>query len=453
VIHRVLIANRGEIAVRIIRSCRDMNIEMVTVYSEADRDALHASLATKSVCIGPPKASDSYLNQQAIITAALMTGCDAIHPGYGFLSENPEFAELVTKNDLCYIGAPADAIRSLGNKSTAKKLMRECGVPVIPGSEGAVYDINEALSAANTAGYPVLIKASAGGGGRGMREASNDQELKTAFEEAGTEALAAFGDGELYIEKLITNPRHIEVQLIADNYGNVVTLGERECSVQRRRQKLLEESPSKAVTPELRSKLSGYAINAARAAGYINAGTVEFVLSPDGGVYFIEMNTRLQVEHPVTEAVTGIDIVREQIRIASGLRLSMADNDIKLNGCAIECRICAEDPEHNFAPSPGHIEFVHLPGGFGIRVDTAIFPGCEVSPHYDSLIAKIIAHGKTRNEAIYRMRRALEELIIRGVKTNQALLYSIMFSPEFLSGHYDTGIFEKSGAVGKITEL
>ncbi|MDR3310392.1 MAG: acetyl-CoA carboxylase biotin carboxylase subunit [Oscillospiraceae bacterium] len=439
-IRRVLIANRGEIAVRIIRSCRDMNLEMVTVFSEADRGALFASLATESVCVGPARAADSYLNQTNIISAALKTGCDAVHPGYGFLSENPEFAERVIEAGLIFIGADPESIRSLGNKASAKKLMRANGVPVIPGSEGAVRSVNDAKEIAREVGYPVLVKASAGGGGRGMRRADDESQLEAAFSDAGAEAFAAFGDAELYIEKLIPNPRHIEVQLVADRHGGIVTLGERECSVQRRSQKILEESPSKAVSPELRAKLSDYAVRAAKSADYVNAGTVEFVLSPEGNAYFIEMNTRLQVEHPVTEAITGLDIVREQIRVASGLPLSVTQDGVTFSGHAIECRLCAEDPERDFMPSPGTIDFVHLPGGFGIRVDTAIFPGCEVSPHYDSLLAKIIAHGRTRNEAIYRMRRALEELIVRGVKTNLSQLYMLMYNKDFLTGRYDTGI-------------
>ncbi|MDR3149060.1 MAG: acetyl-CoA carboxylase biotin carboxylase subunit [Oscillospiraceae bacterium] len=444
-IKRVLIANRGEIAVRIIRSCRDMNIEMVTVYSEADRDSLFASLATESVCIGPAKVADSYLNQNNIISAALKTGCDAIHPGYGFLSENPEFAERVAAEGLIFIGPHAGAIRSLGNKSVAKQLMRANGIPVIPGSDGIISSIDDAKAVAAEIGYPVLVKASAGGGGRGMRRADDDASLARAFAEASSEALAAFGNGDLYIEKLILNPRHIEVQLIADNHGNVVCLGERECSVQRRSQKILEEAPSKAVSPELREKLTDYAVRVAKAAGYVNAGTVEFVLAPDGNAFFIEMNTRLQVEHPVTEAITGVDIVREQICVASGAELSVSQQDISYSGHAIECRLCAEDPDNNFMPSCGAIDFLHMPGGFGIRVDTAIFPGIEISPYYDSMLAKIIAHGNTRKEAVYRMRRALEELIVRGVKTNLGQLYMILYNRDFLTGSYDTGILEKSG--------
>ncbi|MDR1821610.1 MAG: acetyl-CoA carboxylase biotin carboxylase subunit [Oscillospiraceae bacterium] len=443
-IRRVLVANRGEIAVRIIRACRDMNIEMVTVFSEADRDAQFASLATKSVCIGPARASESYMNQANIIEAALKTDCDAIHPGYGFLSENAEFAERVKDAGLIFIGPSADAIRSLGDKATAKRIMRECGVPTVPGSDGVVATLPEAKAEAARIGYPVLVKASAGGGGRGMRRADDEQSLEAAFSEAGAEALAAFGSDELYIEKLILNPRHIEVQLIADRHGNVLSLGERECSVQRRSQKILEEAPSKAVSAELRAKFTEYAVRAAKAVNYENAGTVEFVLAPDESVYFIEMNTRLQVEHPVTEAVTGFDLVREQIRVASGLELSAAQSDIAITGHAIECRLCAEDPENGFMPSPGTIDFVHLPGGFGIRVDTAIFPGCRVPPYYDSMLAKIIAHGKTRNEAVYRMRRALEELIVRGVKTNLGQLYMVLYNREFLTGSYDTGILENA---------
>jgi len=444
-IHRVLIANRGEVAMRIIRSCRDMNVEMVTVFSEADRDALFSTLSTASVCIGPAKASESYLNQNNIIAAALKTGCDAVHPGYGFLSENAEFAERVAAEGLIFIGPSAAAIRSLGDKAAARRLMKAHGVPVIPGSDGIVATVAEAKIAAAAVGYPVLVKATAGGGGRGMRRADDDASLETAFAEAGAEALAAFGNGELYVEKLILNPRHIEVQIKADKRGSVVCLGERECSVQRRRQKILEEAPSRAVDSALRAKLPDYAIRAAKAANYENVGTLEFVLAPNGEVYFIEMNTRLQVEHPVTEAITGVDIVREQIRVASGLELSLAQSDVSYNGHAIECRLCAEDPENEFRPSSGVIDFVHLPGGFGIRVDTAIFQGCEISPYYDSMLAKIIAHGRTRNEAVYRMRRALEELIVRGVKTNLSQLYLLLYNTDFLIGSYDTGILEKPG--------
>ncbi|MDR0819338.1 MAG: acetyl-CoA carboxylase biotin carboxylase subunit [Oscillospiraceae bacterium] len=443
-IRRVLIANRGEIAVRIIRSCRDMNIEMVTVYSEADRDALFASLSTASVCIGPARASESYLNQDNIIAAALKSGCDAVHPGYGFLSENAGFAERVIDAGLIFIGPAPEAIRSLGDKAVAKRLMRQHGVPVIPGSDGVAATIADAKAAAEQIGYPVLVKASAGGGGRGMRRADDERSLETAFAEASAEASAAFGNGDLYVEKLILNPRHIEVQLIADKHGNVICLGERECSVQRRSQKILEEAPSKAVSAELRAKLTDYAVKAAKAANYENAGTVEFVLAPDGEAYFIEMNTRLQVEHPVTEAITGIDIVREQIRVASGHELSVTQPDITYSGHAIECRLCAEDAENGFMPSSGVIDFVHLPGGFGIRVDTAIFPGYEVSPYYDSMLAKVIAHGKTRNEAVFRMRRALEELIVRGVKTNLSQLYMVLYNRDFLTGNYDTGILNNS---------
>lgn len=441
-IRRVLIANRGEIAVRIVRSCRDMNIEMTTVYSEADRDALFASLSTSSVCVGRARAADSYLNQTNIIAAALKTGCDAVHPGYGFLSENADFAERVVKEGLIFIGPSAEAIRSLGDKSIAKQLMKASGVPVIPGSDGVVATIDDAKAAAAAVGYPVLLKASAGGGGRGMRLASDEKSLETAFAQAGGEALSAFGNGDLYVEKLILNPRHIEIQLIADSHGNVAALGERECSVQRRNQKILEEAPSKAVSDTLRRKLMSYAVAAAKAARYENAGTVEFVLAPSGEAYFIEMNTRLQVEHAITEAVTGVDLVREQIRVASGLELSFKQEDIRINGHAIECRLCAEDAETGL-PSSGVIDFLHLPGGYGIRVDTAIFPGCEVSPYYDSMLAKVIAHGKTRNEAIYRMRRALEELIVRGVKTNLSQLYMILYNTDFLTGKYDTGILSK----------
>lgn len=443
-IRRVLIANRGEIAMRIIRACREINIEMVAVYSEADRDSLFATMATESVCIGPARATESYLNQRAIITAALKTGCDAIHPGFGFLSENADFAELAVENGLIFIGPSADVIRQMGDKSAARELMRKSGVPVVPGSIGTVKDADEAANVAHEIGYPVLIKASAGGGGRGMRRADSCDDIDTAFHEATEEAKAAFGDGSLYVEKLIINPRHIEVQILADEHGNVIALGERECSVQRRNQKMLEESPSKAISLEQRKHLCDIAITAAKAVNYHNAGTIEFVLTETGEAYFIEMNTRIQVEHPVTEMVTGIDIVREQLRIASGMELAFKQENVTISGHAIECRICAEDTENNFAPCPGTIDFLHLPGGFGVRVDSAIYPGCVISPHYDSMIAKIITHGRTRSEAIFRMRRALEELVVTGVKTNLGLLYMILYQPEFLSGSYNTGFIEEN---------
>ena len=414
---RVLIANRGEIALRIIRACRELDIETVAVYSQADESSLAAQLATQSLCIGPARAADSYLNQDAILSAALASKCDAIHPGYGFLSENPDFAERCVQAGLKYIGPSGDVIRKLGSKSAARTLARSAGVPVVPGSDGALKNLRQAKALAEEVGYPVLLKASAGGGGRGMRQAAGPEDIDRAFQEARAEAVACFGDGELYLEKLVVNPRHIEFQIMADTQGRVVHLGERDCSIQRRRQKLVEESPSMALTPALREEMGRAAVAAAKAAGYVGAGTVEFVLSPEGQFYFIEMNTRIQVEHPVTELVTGH---------------------------AIECRINAEDPERDFVPCPGTTTFLHLPGGPGVRVDTALYTGYEVPPYYDSLVAKVLAHGSTRLESVRRMRRALEELIIEGYPTNAPLAHLIMHDPEFVRGRYDTGFLDKN---------
>ncbi len=439
---KVLIANRGEIAVRIIRACREMNIDTVAVYSEEDRGALFTILATEAICIGPARASESYLNMESVLTAAIKTGCDSIHPGFGFLSENPEFARKVKECGLKFIGPEAEVIEQLGNKSAARELMQKYNVPVVPGSDGIVETAEKAAEIAAKLGYPVLIKASSGGGGKGMRLAHSADEIKEAYETAKAEALANFSDDDVYIEKLIVNPRHIEVQILADEFGNVIHLGERECSIQRRNQKLIEESPSKAINEEQRKKMGEAAVNAAKVAGYTNAGTVEFVLSQDGSFYFIEMNTRIQVEHPVTEMVTGIDIVREQLRIASGMKLKYAQEDVHMNGHAIECRLIAEDPENNFMPCPGKISYLHIPGGFDVRVDTALYSGCTISPFYDSMIAKIIVHGSTRNEAVLRMRRVLEEFIAQGVKTNLGLLYMILYNPDFIKAKYNTSFIE-----------
>ena len=436
---RVLIANRGEIAVRIIRCCIELGVEPVAVYSTADADALHVQLAAESVCIGPPRAADSYLNMQAILTAALQTGCDAIHPGYGFLSENSEFARLCTACSLKFIGPTGDMIDKMGNKAEARALMQQVGVPVVPGSDGPVATAEDALRAAETVGYPVLIKASAGGGGRGMRRADSAETLPAAFAEARAEAEACFGDGTLYLEKLILNPRHIEFQILADSHGNVIHLGERDCSIQRRNQKLMEESPSYAVSPELRARMGADAVRAAKAVGYLGAGTIEFVLAQDGSYYFIEMNTRIQVEHPVTEMISGVDLIAEQLRIASGLPLPLTQDEVRLTGHAIEVRVNAEDPAHGFRPAPGKVSFLHLPGGCGVRVDTALFPGCSISPYYDSMAAKVIVHAPNRLTAIRRMRRALGELVIEGVPTTADLAYRILFHPDYIRGRYDTG--------------
>ncbi|OUQ81687.1 acetyl-CoA carboxylase biotin carboxylase subunit [Flavonifractor sp. An100] len=448
---RVLIANRGEIALRIIRACRELDIETVAVYSTADESALHAQLATRSLCIGPAKAADSYLNQDALLSAAKATGCDALHPGYGFLSENPDFADRCVEAELKYIGPSGDVIRKMGSKAAARTLAQQAGVPVVPGSDGPLHSVEQAKELAGQVGYPVLLKASAGGGGRGMRQVDRPEDLESAFQAAQAEAVACFGNGEMYLEKLVLNPRHIEFQIMADTQGHVVHLGERDCSIQRRRQKLVEESPSKALTPQLREEMGAAAVAAAKAAGYVGAGTIEFVLSPEGAFYFIEMNTRIQVEHPVTELVTGIDLVKEQLRVAAGLPLSFTQEDIKVNGHAIECRINAEDPEQNFRPCPGKTEFLHLPGGPGVRVDTALYSGYEVSPFYDSLVAKVLVHAPTRLEAIRRMRRSLEELVIEGYPTNAALAHLIMHDAEFVRGQYDTGFLDRN--LDKLLEL
>ena len=441
---RVLIANRGEIAVRIIRACRELDIETVAVYSTADAQSLPVQLATRAVCIGPPRAADSYLNQTAVLTAAVESGCDGVHPGYGFLSENADFADLCSRCGLKFIGPSGDVIRRMGNKAAARALMQSAGVPVVPGSDGPVPDAETAAQAAEKIGYPVLLKASAGGGGRGMRRVYDPENLIPAFEEARAEAVACFGDGEMYLEKLILNPRHIEFQILADSQGNVVHLGERDCSIQRRNQKLMEESPSRALTDELRTRMGRDAVQAARACGYEGAGTVEFVLDSAGNYYFIEMNTRIQVEHPITEMVTGLDLVREQLRIAAGLELPVQQEQVNLTGHAIEVRVNAEDPAHDFRPAPGVTRFLHLPGGCGVRVDTALYNGCELSPWYDSLAAKVIVHAPTRLQAIRRMRRALEELVVEGYPTGADLAHMILYHPDYLKGEYDTGFLEQN---------
>ena len=441
---RVLIANRGEIAVRIIRACRELDIETVAVYSTADAQSLPVQLATRAVCIGPPRAADSYLNQTAVLTAAVESGCDGVHPGYGFLSENADFADLCARCGLKFIGPSGDVIRQMGNKAAARALMQSAGVPVVPGSDGAVPDAETAARVAEKIGYPVLLKASAGGGGRGMRRVFDPDALMSAFEEARAEAVACFGDGEMYLEKLILNPRHIEFQILADGHGNVVHLGERDCSIQRRNQKLMEESPSRALSDDLRERMGRDAVQAARACGYEGAGTVEFVLDGAGNFYFIEMNTRIQVEHPITEMVTGLDLVREQLRIAAGLELPVRQEQVHLSGHAIEVRVNAEDPAHDFRPAPGVTRFLHLPGGCGVRVDTALYNGCELSPWYDSLAAKVIVHAPTRLQAVRRMRRALEELVVEGYPTGADLAHMILYHPDYLKGEYDTGFLEQN---------
>ncbi|MEG0924381.1 MAG: acetyl-CoA carboxylase biotin carboxylase subunit [Anaerovoracaceae bacterium] len=440
---KVLVANRGEIAVRIIRTCRELGIETVAVFSTADADAIHVQLATEAICIGPPKATDSYLNIQNIVAAAEITKCDGIHPGFGFLSENAKFAEACEKNNIKFIGPSSEVINKMGNKVAAREIMKNNGVPVVPGSDGNIKDFQEAEEIAEKLGYPVLIKAAAGGGGRGMRKAFSKEEIKSAFMTAQAETMACFNDDEMYIEKLIESPKHIEFQIIGDGKGNAIHLGERDCSIQRRNQKMLEETPSTSMNEKLRDEMGKAAVKAAQAVNYQNAGTVEFVLDDNDNFYFIEMNTRIQVEHPITEMVTGIDIVAQQLKIASGLPLLIKQEDVKFNGHAIECRVTAEDIFNDFMPNPGKIDFLHFPSGFGVRVDSALFNGCEISPYYDSMVAKIIVHGDTRLEAIRRMRRALEETVISGVKTTLSLQHLLMFNMDFIRGKYNTGFMEK----------
>ncbi len=441
---RVLVANRGEIALRIIRCLREMEIESVLIYSEADKESLPVKIATIPVCIGPANAKESYLNQDLILDIAVKTGCEAIHPGYGFLSENAEFAAKCEKMGICFIGPSAEIIRRMGDKMEARKLMMEHNVPVVPGSKEVCESLAAAKELADRIGYPVLLKAVAGGGGRGMRRVYEPAEFEQAYRSASMEAKTAFGNGDMYLEKLILNPHHIEFQILADKAGNTIYLGERDCSIQRRNQKMIEESPSKILNREMRREMGEVAVRAAKAAGYFSAGTIEFVVDGEGNYYFIEMNTRIQVEHPVTEMVTGIDLVREQIKIAAGMNLSLSQEDVVLSGHAIECRINAENPKMEFMPSPGRIDFLHFPGGKGVRVESAIYDGYEISPFYDSMIAKIIVHGDNRLEAIRKMRCALEEMIIGGIETNDKFQYLILFHPEFIKGRYDTGFIEKN---------
>ena len=433
---RVLIANRGEIALRIIRALREMNIESVAVYSTADKDSLPAMTATKSICIGPAKPAESYLNQDLLIDVAQQMGCDAIHPGYGFLSENAEFARKCEENGICFIGPSWKLIEKMGDKQSAKKLMLENNVPVVMGSDDIVRSSEEAVKVAAKIGYPVIIKATAGGGGKGMRIARDEAELLKELASAQAEAAAAFGNGDCYIEKYIEQPKHIEIQLLADKYGNVVHLGERNCSVQRHHQKLLEESPSWGLSSELRAEMGETAVRAAKAAGYNSVGTVEFIMDASGNYYFMEMNTRIQVEHPVTEMLTDIDLVREQIYIASGRKMELRQEDIEFRGNVIECRINAK--------GPGTVKVLHFPEGLGVRTESSLFEGCTITPFYDSMIAKIIVHDRSRIEAIRRMRRCLEELVISGVPTNIGEMYMIMNHPEFVSGNYDTSFWEKN---------
>lgn len=438
---KILIANRGEIAVRIIRACKEMGIETVAVYSEADKEALHVMIADEAVCIGPAKSKDSYLNIQNIISATVLTGATAIHPGFGFLSENSSFARMCEDCNITFIGPNADTIDLLGNKSRARETMLNAGVPVVPGSEGEVETVTEALELADMIGYPVMIKASSGGGGKGMRAVYKAEDLENLYNSAKAEAKAAFADDKVYIEKLIVNPKHIEFQILADSHGNVVHLGERDCSVQRRNQKMIEESPSAIMTSELREKMGSAAVKAAQATGYVNAGTIEFLYS-QGEYYFMEMNTRIQVEHPVTELVTGIDMIKAQIKIAAGEVMPYRQDNIEFRGHAIECRINAEDPSKNFMPCPGRVENVLFPGGLGVRVDSALYPGYMVPSCYDSMLAKVIVHGADREEAIARMKRALSELIVDGIETNVEYQYQLLERDEIISGTYHTGLIE-----------
>lgn len=440
---KILVANRGEIAVRIIRACRELGIRTVAVYSEADRNSLHVKLADEAICIGPPPATRSYLNIPSIIAAAQVTGVEAIHPGYGFLAENAYFAEMCSTSGLIFIGPPARAIQLMGDKAQARATMKAAGVPVVPGSEGVVTKVEEALALAEDIGYPVIVKAAAGGGGRGMRVAQNPAELRQAVQVAQQEAEAAFGNGHIYLEKYIEEPRHIEFQILGDTHGHLIHLGERDCSIQRRHQKVLEEAPSTALTPELRQEMGAVAVKAAAAVGYYGAGTVEFLLDKHGRYYFIEMNTRIQVEHPVTEAVTGIDLVKAQILIAAGEKLPYRQEDIEIRGHALECRINAEDPAQNFRPSPGRVEKYHAPGGFGIRVDSALYPGYEIPPYYDSLLAKVIAWAPTREEAIARMRSALQEMVIEGIPTTIPFHLKILDNAFFRRGEVYTNFIQR----------
>lgn len=439
---KVLIANRGEIAVRIIRACRELGIKTVAVHSTADSSALHVRLADESVCIGPPQSTQSYLNIPAIISAVEITDSEAIHPGYGFLAENPQFAEACRTSGIAFIGPTAESIRMAGDKSKAREVMKKAGVPVVPGSDGPVSDEASVVEVVEKIGYPVIIKASAGGGGKGMRVVEKKADLMQAYHMAQREALAAFGNGDVYVEKFITSMRHIEVQVMADNKGKCIYLGERDCSVQRRHQKLVEEAPSPVVSDALRKRLGTLAVKAARAFRYTNVGTVEFIYDDDHNVYFMEMNTRVQVEHPVTEYVTGIDIIKEQILLAAGNPLRIKQADVKITGHSIECRINAEDPV-KFVPSPGLINSIILPGGPGVRVDTAAYCGWTVPPHYDSMIAKLIVYGRDRDEAIMRMRRALEEFIVEGIRTTIPFHKRVMESELFRSGQFNTKFIER----------
>ncbi|ULL19780.1 acetyl-CoA carboxylase biotin carboxylase subunit [Paenibacillus sp. H1-7] len=440
---KILIANRGEIAVRIIRACQELGISTVAVYSEADRDALHVRLADEAYCIGPTLSKDSYLNLTNILSVATLTETDAIHPGYGFLAENADFADICESCNITFIGPSADAISRMGDKSVAKQTMKEANVPVIPGSDGLVEDMEEAIRLGREIGYPVIIKATAGGGGKGIRIAENEEMLIQQITTAQQEAQKAFGNSGVYLEKYLTGMKHVEIQILADKHGNVVHLGERDCSVQRRRQKLVEEAPCPILTPEIRQAMGEAAVRAALAVNYSGAGTLEFLLGPDGKFYFMEMNTRIQVEHPVTELITGIDIIKEMIHVAEGEPLSFTQDEVQINGWAIECRINAEDSTRNFMPSAGQIQFYLPPGGFGVRVDSAAYPGYTISPHYDSMIAKLIVWGKDRDEAILRMKRALSEFTIEGIHSTIPFHLKLMEHKKFIAGDFDIKFLEE----------
>lgn len=441
-IKKLLIANRGEIAVRIIRACKELNIETVAVYSTADVEALHVRLADEAYCIGPTASKDSYLNFTNIISAATLTGVDAIHPGYGFLAENADFAELCNECNITFVGPSPEAINKMGIKDVARSTMKEAGVPTVPGSEGIVPSIDEAIKVAEGIGYPVIIKATAGGGGKGIRIARNEEELRKGISTTQQEAAAAFGNPGVYIEKYIEDFRHVEIQVLADNYGHVVHLGERDCSIQRRLQKLLEETPSPALDPAKREEMGRAAVKAARAVDYTGAGTVEFIYDVNGNFYFMEMNTRIQVEHPVTENVTGIDLIKEQIRVASGEKLNYTQDEVTFEGWSIECRINAENPDKNFMPSAGRVDMYLPPGGPGVRVDSAVYPGYVIPPYYDSMVAKVITYGATREEAIAKMKRALSEFVIEGIYTTIPFHLRLLDHPKFISGDFNTKFLE-----------
>jgi acetyl-CoA carboxylase biotin carboxylase subunit len=448
VFKKILIANRGEIALRVIRACRELDIQTVAVYSEADRESLHVRFADDDVCIGPAPARDSYLRIPRLIAAAEICGADAIHPGYGFLAENAEFAETCAASNIAFIGPTAAQIRVMGDKAAARKAMTDVGVPVVPGTPGPVEDVDEALKYAKKIGFPVIIKAAAGGGGKGMRVATDAEDFARAFQLARSEALSAFGNGDVYVEKYLMRPRHIEFQIMGDKHGNVIHLGERDCSVQRRHQKLIEESPSPAMTPKLREKMGNDAVRGAKAIDYVGAGTIEMLLDEDGSYYFMEMNTRIQVEHPVTEMITGMDLVKEQIRVAAGEKLSVKEMP-PMRGHVIEVRVNAEDPARNFQPSPGRIDVFHPPGGPGVRIDTHIYAGYTVPPYYDSLLAKVICQGRDRAEAVKRMQVALESFVLEGVTTTIPFLARVMQNPRFQSGKVDTKFLERESDLMK----